>query len=80
MKNKMYIDKKIIFIGLICIIAIYFYFISNVIIKKIAVEESHRLHNLLSLLNILKLSLHFLLIFCNYSGIPLGCHIFWKIV
>ena len=63
MKNKMYIDKKIIFIGLICIIAIYFYFISNVIIKKIAVEESHRLHNLLSLLNILKLSLHFLLIF-----------------
>ena len=39
MKNKMYIDKKIIFIGLICIIAIYFYFISSVIIKKIAVEE-----------------------------------------
>lgn len=63
MKNKMYIDKKIIFIGLICIIAIYFYFMSNVIIKKIAVEESYRLHNLLSLLNILKLSLHFLLIF-----------------
>lgn len=63
MKNKINVDKKIIYIGLICIMATCFYIIGNIVIKKISVEESHRLQNMLYFINILKFLLEFLLIF-----------------